>query len=415
MAHIFISYSTRNSEYAYRLAEQLQAKGFDVWIDNAQLRSGSNWWESIVLALRDCAAFIVIMSPEARQSKWVQREVTLADNWNKPTFPLLMAGQNWEIFVLTQFRNVSDGSLPPERFYTDLAMHTPRRSEGGSIVTTTATLPDDDDDTTTIEEIRNPPPPEEISDKPSRTFILLASVMIAVFLTVLAGIVFLVSNNREPTDLELTPLPEVTNERIAQLGQQTATAAVFFVQTETAQAIPTAKQTDTPIAISTLEPPPTTIRPTSDQDSILYPSPLENYRVSQPYSPDQGSQALVLFTDLDEPIYSGPRGGKVLDAEFEEYRSDMGLRAYVRIVYSYSTLPTRTQQMLIEQDLEGADVACTYSHLSTFTVQRDQVLYRAQQIGKAGSVKSTSSSLLRLECQAANGRYVFDPTILFDL
>ncbi len=35
MSHVFVSYSTRNSEYAYKLADKLRTQGFDVWIDNA--------------------------------------------------------------------------------------------------------------------------------------------------------------------------------------------------------------------------------------------------------------------------------------------------------------------------------------------------------------------------------------------
>ncbi|MEO1287448.1 MAG: toll/interleukin-1 receptor domain-containing protein [Chloroflexota bacterium] len=39
MSHVFISYSTKDSDYAYKLADKLREEGFDVWIDNAELRS----------------------------------------------------------------------------------------------------------------------------------------------------------------------------------------------------------------------------------------------------------------------------------------------------------------------------------------------------------------------------------------
>ena len=85
MAHIFISYSTRDDAYASKLAEKLRAEGFDVWIDNRRLRSSEDWWRSIVLAIDACAAFVVLLTPHSDQSKWVQREITLADkrdNWH---------------------------------------------------------------------------------------------------------------------------------------------------------------------------------------------------------------------------------------------------------------------------------------------------------------------------------------------
>ena len=49
MSHIFISYSTRDSAYAGKLADKLRAEGFDVWIDNNRLRSSED-----MVAL-DCA------------------------------------------------------------------------------------------------------------------------------------------------------------------------------------------------------------------------------------------------------------------------------------------------------------------------------------------------------------------------
>ncbi|MEZ4668694.1 MAG: SUMF1/EgtB/PvdO family nonheme iron enzyme [Anaerolineae bacterium] len=173
MSHVFISYSTQNSQYAKLLADKLRQEGFDVWIDNSKLRSSDNWWESIVRALRDCAAVVVIMTPEAKASKWVQREVTLADIWQKPTFPVLLAGDNWEIFVLTQFENVKladagqptqyRGRLPGAEFYDALAEYSPRKAQPGvDVVRQTATQPvvrdDGDDDDEIKSEIANPPP-----------------------------------------------------------------------------------------------------------------------------------------------------------------------------------------------------------------------------------------------------------------
>lgn len=138
MAHIFISYSTQNAQYAFGLAKKLREEGFDVWIDDSKLRSGDNWWEVIVRALRGCSAFLVIMTPESKNSRWVQREVTLADNWQKPTFPVLLAGDNWEIFVLTQFEDVRradaqppnySGVLPSRELYDRLAEVAARNQE----------------------------------------------------------------------------------------------------------------------------------------------------------------------------------------------------------------------------------------------------------------------------------------------
>lgn len=139
MSHVFISYSTKDAVYANKLANSLRDHGFDVWIDDSQLRSSEDWWQSIVVALWECAAFVVILSPNSDSSRWVQREITVADQRQKPTFPLLLAGDmdtpNWAIFVRTQYEDVRDGSLPPDSFYAALRHYVPSAaSRGGNMV-----------------------------------------------------------------------------------------------------------------------------------------------------------------------------------------------------------------------------------------------------------------------------------------
>jgi hypothetical protein len=139
MSHVFISYSTKNASYAHGLADSLVSHGFDVWIDNAQLRSGDDWWQQIVQALRACSAFAVVLTPESDQSRWVQREITLADNWNKPMLPLLLAGDintdNFLIFVRTQYEDVRHGGMPSQTFFNRLAQHAAAHANRGEILT----------------------------------------------------------------------------------------------------------------------------------------------------------------------------------------------------------------------------------------------------------------------------------------
>jgi len=139
MSHVFISYSTRNGNYARKLADKLRAEGFDVWIDNSQLRSSQDWWRSIVLAIRGCSAVVVVLTPESDASEWVQREITLAGKYKKPIFPLWLDGTldtpNWEYFVRIQVEDVRGGKLPPTHVCDTLALHAPRRERPGVNVT----------------------------------------------------------------------------------------------------------------------------------------------------------------------------------------------------------------------------------------------------------------------------------------
>lgn len=160
MSHVFLSYSTRDRNYAGKLADKLRAEGFDVWIDNSRLRSSEDWWRSIVFAIDTCAALVVLLTQESDQSKWVQREITLADQRNKPIFPLWLAGDiqtpNWAIFVRTQYEDVRDGRLPGPAFYEQLARYVPRR-KGSDVTDSWMSRPNPPDDPVLHAALQNPP------------------------------------------------------------------------------------------------------------------------------------------------------------------------------------------------------------------------------------------------------------------
>lgn len=215
MSHVFISYSTQNRSYASQLADKLRLEGFNVWIDNIRLRSSEDWWRSIVLAIDTCAAFVVILTPDSDQSKWVQREITLADQRNKPIFPLLLAGSidtpNWALFVRTQYADMRIRQLPDAAFYDQLAHHAPRQQHKGQDITD----PRMPRPTLTIDPvlqaaISDPPPPDV---QPRRR---LVAPLVGI-LALLAVIVLLVSIMPPPE-----PAPNLNAEQHLLLGMQAA-------------------------------------------------------------------------------------------------------------------------------------------------------------------------------------------------
>ena len=141
MGHIFISYSRKDKEYVDELKKKLNSEGFKVWIDD-QILTGSRWKKEIKNAIDSCSALIVVMSETASQSTWVEREINYAEAQKKPILPLLIENENSFEFDLghLQYKEVSDGSLPPERFYENL-----REVVGGAEAsprTKTALFPD---------------------------------------------------------------------------------------------------------------------------------------------------------------------------------------------------------------------------------------------------------------------------------
>lgn len=73
--HIFISYSRQDVRAAEALYESLNQAGKQAWLDVARLEKGKDWWESIVGdGIHPAGVFILLASPWALGSEWVQKE-----------------------------------------------------------------------------------------------------------------------------------------------------------------------------------------------------------------------------------------------------------------------------------------------------------------------------------------------------
>ena len=116
---IFISYSRTDQAYARQLAGELRGRGLTPWMDD-RIDFGDRWWQTIVRAVRASAAFVVVMTPEAEGSRWVEREVLLAEREGKPIVPLLLRGREFPLLINVQYVDVTGGGMPPPVFYKRL-------------------------------------------------------------------------------------------------------------------------------------------------------------------------------------------------------------------------------------------------------------------------------------------------------
>lgn len=130
MSRIFISYSHKDKTYAHKLHRHLLDQGFDAWIDD-RINYGAHWSNEIEKNLRECSAFILVMSPSSQESDWVQNELAFAKELKKSIFPLLLEGNVWWYLHTTQFVDVKDGKLPPTKFFVNLAKIVSNYKENG--------------------------------------------------------------------------------------------------------------------------------------------------------------------------------------------------------------------------------------------------------------------------------------------
>src|SRR5688500_482301 len=92
---IFISYSRRDQEFVTRLASELDAQVAGVWFDQSAIQLGENWHDEIMEGIRDCKAFILVLSPDAAESKYVREEVNKALELGKTIFPVIYRAGQW--------------------------------------------------------------------------------------------------------------------------------------------------------------------------------------------------------------------------------------------------------------------------------------------------------------------------------
>ena len=86
---IFISYSRRDQEFVTRLASDLNAQVAGVWFDQFSVQVGQKWHDEIMVGIRACKAFILVLSPDTAESKYVHEEVNNALKLSKTIFPIL--------------------------------------------------------------------------------------------------------------------------------------------------------------------------------------------------------------------------------------------------------------------------------------------------------------------------------------
>jgi hypothetical protein len=74
----FISYSSKDLDFAERLNADLRAKGLRLWFAPEDLKIGDRFQERIEESIRSYEKFMIILSKASVQSPWVEREVNVA-------------------------------------------------------------------------------------------------------------------------------------------------------------------------------------------------------------------------------------------------------------------------------------------------------------------------------------------------
>jgi hypothetical protein len=75
---VFISHATEDTQFAHRLADDLQQLGVQIWIAPESIRPGEGWVEAIERGLAESSHMVVVLTPAALGSEWVRKETDVA-------------------------------------------------------------------------------------------------------------------------------------------------------------------------------------------------------------------------------------------------------------------------------------------------------------------------------------------------
>jgi len=78
MRTVFISYSSKNREFAEKLATDLRASGVGVWFDQWEIKVGDSITQKINDGIHDNDYLAVVLSPDSVASDWVKKEINAA-------------------------------------------------------------------------------------------------------------------------------------------------------------------------------------------------------------------------------------------------------------------------------------------------------------------------------------------------
>ncbi len=92
--NIFLSYTTEDSSYAHKLERLLSQRSNVRIFTTEMLSAGEDWQSKLKDELSNCDIFVVMLSPNSVNSKWVLQELGAAWALNKP---IVVSGTNIEL------------------------------------------------------------------------------------------------------------------------------------------------------------------------------------------------------------------------------------------------------------------------------------------------------------------------------
>ena len=108
----FISYAREDREYVEKLVRFLGNEGIDAWYDE-HINPGKVAANTLLQKIRECAAFIVVMSPASADSGWVVDELDAAKSSRRSSCRFSLRANAFSGLGNIQCEYLTGGTCPP--------------------------------------------------------------------------------------------------------------------------------------------------------------------------------------------------------------------------------------------------------------------------------------------------------------
>ncbi|MBN1562914.1 MAG: TIR domain-containing protein [Anaerolineae bacterium] len=98
---VFISHSSKDDAFVTQLANYLFENSIIAWVDHVNIAPGKSWSSEIEKTLKDAQVLIVVLSPDANNSKSVEAEWSYFRDQDKPIYPVKIAPCPTPLFLYT--------------------------------------------------------------------------------------------------------------------------------------------------------------------------------------------------------------------------------------------------------------------------------------------------------------------------
>lgn len=91
-ADIFLSYCRADADVMVQVRSRLEGVGLSVWTDEDLEKGTINWQSEVERVIKEALAMVIILSPDAKNSEWLSRELSFSSMVGIPIYPLLARG-----------------------------------------------------------------------------------------------------------------------------------------------------------------------------------------------------------------------------------------------------------------------------------------------------------------------------------